>query len=146
MKVQEIIEHLKNERENETIEGQLLKRKMIRELYKQLGDPTEEDFGKEMQPAGTWWEKRSGYTTYLEMHSAENMKEYNREPTEWYIKRASGTKMRIVENYTNNGWHARVHAFNVMCTKYVKHPKYENVWVLFYRSRDCAKYEYVIEV
>ena len=55
-------------------------------------------------------------------------------------------KMEIVEDYTRAGWHCRVQAYNVMCNKFVKHPKIDNLWVGFYSSRDCNKYEYVIEL
>ena len=42
--VDEIVQHLKAEKENATIEGDLLKKRFIRELYKKLGDPKEKDF------------------------------------------------------------------------------------------------------
>ena len=74
------------------------------------------------------------------------MKMYNSDPTVWNVERPSRTKMEIVEEYTRAGWHCRVQAYNVMCTKYVKHPKIDNIWVEFYSSRDCNKYEYVIEL
>ena len=44
LELQTIIQNLKDENNNTTMEGELLKRKLIRELYKQLGTPTEEDF------------------------------------------------------------------------------------------------------
>ena len=142
---EEIVTILKKEADNETIEGQLLKPKLIRELYKQLGRPTEEDFGKEMEPAGTYWDKMNRYTKDICIFSKEFMNAYNNSPTDWRIQRASCTKMRIVEKYTQNGWHCTVYAYNVLCTKYVPHPKYKDVWVYFYSSRDCNKYEYIIE-
>ena len=98
-----------------------------------------------MEPAGTYWEKHAGYTTDIQfVRDKGYIKQHNNAPTEWYIKKASGTKIRIVENYTNNNWHCRVQAFNVICTKYVEHPRYKNVGVKFYSSRDCNKYEYFI--
>lgn len=145
MEIQTIIEHLKKERENETIEGNLLKTKMIRELYKELGDPKEEDFPNEYKVAGYCWRKHAGYTRWLEFKTEKEMEWANAENTDWQIVRPSTKKVRIVEEYVRAGWHCRVQAYNVICTRYVKHPKYENLWVEFYSSRDCNKYEYVIE-
>lgn len=145
MEVQAIIEHLRKERENETIEGNLLKTKMVRELYKELGDPKEEDFPEEFKIAGTCWKKHAGYTKWLEFKTEMEMHWANTERTDWYIKRPSQRKVEIVEEYIRAGWHCRVQSFNVICTRYVKHPKYENLWVEFYSSRDCNKYQYVIE-
>lgn len=146
MEVQAIIEHLKKERENETIEGNLLKTKMVRELYKELGDPKEEDFPEEFKVAGGYWKKHAGYTKWLEFKTEREMYWANNEVTDWYIERPSHRKVEIVEEYARAGWHCRVQAYNVICTRYVKHPKVENLWVEFYSSRDCNKYEYVIEV
>ena len=143
--VEEIAKILRDEANNETIEGQLLKPKLIRELYKQLGEPKEEDFPNEYKVAGRYWKKREGYTTYFEVMHNYTMKSKNRSATEWNIARPSRTKMEIVEEYTRAGWHCRVQAYNVMCYKYVPHPKYKNIWVCFYSSRDCNKYEYIIE-
>lgn len=146
MEVQAIIEHLKKERENETIEGNLLKTKMIRDLYKELGDPKEEDFPNEYKVAGYCWRKREGYTKDIEYKTQRDMHASNTAPTIWQIQRPSKTKIEIVEEYTRAGWSCEVQSYNVMCWRYAKHPKYENIWVCFYSSRDCNKYEYVIEV
>lgn len=143
--VPEIVEFLRKEEENKTIEGQLLRTKLIRELYKQLGEPKKEDFPDEYKTAGCGWKKISGYTKDIDMYTARHMEIENGAPTGWSIKRPSRTKMEIVEEYTRAGWSCNVQAYNVMCNKYVKHPKYENIWVRFYSSRDCNKYEYVIE-
>lgn len=143
--VEEIIDVLLKEHDNETIEGQLLKPKLIRELYKQLDTPSEEDFGEDMKPAGTYWDKFPGYTKDVQIiDSEEHIKAYNASPNLWHINKASGTKVRIVENYNDNGWHATIHAYNVICTKYVKHPRYKNLAVFFYSSRDVNRYEYVL--
>lgn len=143
--VDELVEFLKKENKNETIEGNLLRSKAIRELYKLIGKPEEKDFPDEYRIAGRCWNKHTGYTKYIEFSNKGSMLARNREETNWHISRASGAKVRIVEEYTRAGWHCRVLAYNVMCTKYVKHPKYENIWVCFYSSRDCNKYAYVIE-
>lgn len=143
--IDEIVNYLKNEHENQTIEGQLLRKKLIRELYKQLGDPKEEDFPDEYKTAGWGWKKISGYTNDINVYTARYMETENGAPTRWGIKHASHAKIKIVEEYTRAGWNCYVQAYNVMCDKYVKHPKYENIWVRFYSSRDCNKYEYVIE-
>ena len=143
--VPEIVEFLRKEAKNETIEGKLLRTKLIRELYKQLGDPKEEDFPDEYKTAGWGWKKIPGYTNDIGVYTARHMEIENGAPTRWRINRASYTKIQIVEEYTRAGWSCDVQAYNVMCNKYVKHPKYKNVWVRFYSSRDCNKYEYVIE-
>lgn len=142
--VEEIVKFLRDEEDNETIEGQLLRTKLIRELYKQLGDPSKEDFGKDMEPAGTYWKKRAGYTTDIRICKEYFMNNINNAPTNWCVKRPSQIKINIVEDYRRNGWHSTVQSYNVICTKYVKHPKYKDIWVMFYSTRDCNNYEYVI--
>lgn len=146
LEVQAIVKHLIEEEENATMEGELLKKKMIRQLYKLVGEPKEEDFKDEFETAGRYWKKHTGYTTFIQMTTEIKMLCENASTTEWNVERPSRTKMEIVEDYTRHGWHCRVQAYNVMCTKYVKHPKYDNIWVKFYSSRDCNKYEYVIEL
>ena len=146
LEVQAIIQHLKDEEQNTTMEGELLKRKMIRQLYKLLGEPKEEDFKDEFETAGRYWKKHQGYTTYIGYATERNMEAHNSYSTEWGVARPSRTKCEIVEDYTRHGWHCRVQAFNVLCSKYVKHPRYDNIWVEFYSSRDCNKYAYVIEL
>ena len=143
--VEEIVTFLKNEHTNETIEGQLLKRQLIRQLYKQLGDPQECDFPAECDTAGRYWHKMSGYTNDIDVFTQDFMNGHNNKGTNWCIERPSPTKISIVEDYTRAGWYCTVQAYNVLCTKFVPHPRYENVWVYFYSSRDCNKYEYVIE-
>lgn len=143
--VEEIVKFLKDEEENHTIEGELLQKKLIRELYKQLGKPTEEDFPEEYKIAGRCWEKFPGYTTWINIRTARMMEIDNNAPTTWRITYCSPTKREIAEDYTRAGWHCEVQSYNVLCGKYVKHPKYKNLWVYFYSSRDCNKYEYVIE-
>lgn len=142
---EEIVTILKKEADNETIEGQLLKPKLIRELYRQLGTPTEEDFKDIYEIAGRCWKKVNRYTTDIGTFSKEFMNACNNTRTDWHIQRASGTKVRIVEDYTRAGWHCTVYAYNVLCSKYVPHPKCKDIWVYFYSSRDCNKYEYIIE-
>lgn len=142
--VEELINILKKEEENETLEGKLLKPKYIRELYKQLGDPNEKDFPSECKVAGNYWKKVDGYT--IDMYSTtKRMMDYeNKALTEWNINRPSQTKVNIVEEYTKAGWHCTVQPYNVMCTRYAQHPRYKNIGVEFYSSRDCNKYEYFI--
>lgn len=143
--VEEIVEFLRKEADNETIEGHLIRTKLIRELYKQLGDPNKEDFEKEMEPAGTYWTKEAGYTTNIEIMTASHMNACNREETNWQITYPSGTKKAIVREYEDKGWHCSVGPYIVSCTKFVKHPKHEGVWVCFRSTRDHNKYEYIIE-
>ena len=143
--VDEIVTFLKDEAENETIEGQLLRRQLIRKLYKQIGEPREEDFPEECKIAGSYWNKMSGYTNDIKIMTARNMEMENNSPTLWRITYPSPTKRELEDEYTRAGWSCEVQAYNVLCEKYVKHPRYENIWVRFYSSRDCNKYEYVIE-
>lgn len=147
LEIQALIENIKKENGNATIEGELLRSKMIRQLYKLVGEPTEEDFPEEFETAQCCgWSKHNGYTTYIAMEYARNLEIRNAWDTEWYVQRPSRTKIEIVERYVKAGWHCRVQAYNVMCTKCVKHPRYDNLWVEFYSSRDCNKYELVIEL
>lgn len=143
--VEDIVKFLRDEEDNETIEGQLLRTKMIRELYKQLGDPKEEDFRKEMQPAGTYWDKEDRYTTGIKILTEKHMKYCNEQAANWQITYPSQTKRQIVNDYEQNGWSCDVGPYVVTCIKYVKHPKYEGVWVRFRSTRDFNRYQYVIE-
>ena len=141
---EELIESIRKECDNPTIEGELLRTKLIRELYKRLGDPKEEDFKEEFKHS-RYWSKYKGYTTYIATMTERQMDIRNNAPTTWRITYPSQTKREIVEDYTRDGWHCEVQAYNVLCGKYVKHPHYKNLWVKFYCTRDCSKYEYVIE-
>lgn len=143
--VEEIVKFLRDEEDNETIEGQLLRTKLIRELYKQLGDPKREDFEEEMEPAGTYWTKETGYTTSIEVMTASHMNACNKEETNWQITYPSDTKCAIVRKYEDKGWHCSVGPYVVSCMKFAKHPKYEGVWVCFRSTRDHNKYQYIIE-
>ena len=143
--VPEIVEFLRKEEENKTIEGQLLRTKLIRELYKQLGDPKEEDFGKDMEPAGTYWTKETGYTTSIEIMTASHMEHCNKLETNWQIKYPSDTKRSIERKYKDKGWSCSVGPYIVSCMKFVKHPKHEGIWVCFRSTRDHNKYQYIIE-
>lgn len=142
--VDQIVDFLRKEEENETIEGQLIRTKLIRELYKQLGDPEEKDFPNEYKIAGRCWKKIAGYTNEIGISCETAMLAHNNAQTIWCVERPSRTKVEIVEEYTRAGWSCTVQAYNVMCNKYVKHPRYKNLWVRFYSSRDCNKYEYII--
>lgn len=141
--VDQIAEILRKEEENETIEGQLLKPKLIRELYKQLGTPEEEDF-KDIFKHGRYWKKYPGYTIDISIMSKREMENENNESTIWRVSRPSITKVNIVEDYTRDGWSCEVQSYNVICNKNVPHPKHKNIWVRFNRTRDCSRYEYII--
>ena len=98
--VPEIVEFLRKEEDNATIEGQLLRTKLIRELYKQLGDPTEKDFSKDMEPAGTYWRKENGYTTGIEIMTASHMSACNKEETNWiFYKKINLWKRKCKSSY-----------------------------------------------
>lgn len=146
LEIQALISTLKDLRANDKLEGELLRKKLTRQLYTLLGVPSKEDFPDIYATAGWGWKKHAGYTKYMDFMPEDAMLILNSEKTDWQIDRASMTKVRIVDEYVRAGWHCRVQAYNVICTKYVKHPRIDNLWVEFYSSRDCNKYEYVIEV
>lgn len=145
LELQALVENLRKIQNNSTMENELLERKMIRQLYKILGSPKEEDFKDEFETAGRYWKKHNGYTTYICSLTKEQIEIANNTPTSFRITRPSKTKMEIVKEYERHGWSCEVQSYNVICKKFVKHPKHENIWVCFYSSRDCRKYEYVIE-
>lgn len=127
------------------LERDLLTRKMMRQLYKELGDPDPKDY----EGVGKYLcivKKVTGYTTWVGIktkHELEFMSKYGG-GVEYHIKRPSETKQRIVENYTEDGWSCSVSAYNVACEKYMKHKDYDNLYIRFIRTRDCSKYEYIL--
>lgn len=134
VKVQEDKEHI--------MERELLTRKMMRQLYKELGDPNPADYegvGKYSYRVN----KVSGYTKWPNINTEDQL-EYMGGDVTYHISRPSETKQRIVENYTRDGWSCDVQAYNVLCDKYVKHKDYDNIWIRFISTRDCSKYEYVL--
>lgn len=115
--------------------------KMLRQLYKAVGDPDPADYegvGKYLYRVS----KVSGYTKYPIVISEDKTRWINGDVT-YHISRPSETKQRIVENYRSDGWSCDVQAYNVSCDKYMKHKDYDNLWVRFISTRDCSKYEYV---
>lgn len=144
--VNTLVEKLKGINGVQTIETQLLEPKLIRQLYKVLGEPGKEDFPQEFETAGVCgWSKTPGYTTWIEIATVRSMEIENRAPTNWEITYCSQTKREIEDEYSRAGWHCTVQAYNVICRKYVKHPRYKNLWVHFYSTKDCSRYSYVIE-
>lgn len=140
LEAQIIIEKLRED----SIETELLKSKYLRELYKILGDPSEKDF-PEVYKYRRYWTKAVGWTKDI-MHQTENyMKASNGQYVSWNVIKPSRTKIQIAEEYAKDDWNVSVGAYVVQCVKYIKHPKYDNLWVRFYVSRDCSKYEYVLE-
>lgn len=124
------------------MERELLTRKMLRQLYKELGDPNPADYegvGKYLYRVN----KVSGYTKWPNINTEDQL-EYMGGDVTYHINRPSETKQRIVENYTNDGWSCDVQAYNVSCEKYIKHKDYDNLWIRFISTRDCSKYEYVL--
>lgn len=126
------------------MERELLIRKMLRQLYKELGDPNPADY----EGVGEFLysvDKMSGYTKWVNIHTKEYLE--FKQPgkfVDYRIKRPSETKMAIVEKYTREGWNCDVQAYNVSCDKYVPHKDYDNIWIRFISTRDCSKYEYVL--
>lgn len=145
LELQTVIQSLKNEQNNNTIEGKLLKRRLTKSLYTLAGEPEECDFPEEYNIAGYGWKKHAGYTSDIDIMTEYEMESDNRMVTDWHIVHPSHIKRQIVERYKEAGWSCTVYAMNVICTKYVKHPKIDNLWVEFYSSRDCNRYRYVIE-
>lgn len=146
LEVQALIKNLKDMRfEKPSIEHTLLQKKLIRQLYTLVGEPNDLDFPNECALTGGGWTKHKGYTNWISVLEEDSMLRANSAPTDWQIKHPSDTKERIVERYIREGWSCTVQAYNVICQKFVKHPHIDNLWVYFYSSRDCNKYEYVIE-
>lgn len=134
VKVQDDKEHI--------MERELLTRKMMRQLYKELGDPNPADYegvGNHLRRV----DRVSGYTKYPIVISKDETRWINGDVT-YRIARPSETKQRIVEEYTRDGWSCNVQAYNVSCVKYVPHKDYDNIWIRFISTRDCSKYEYVL--
>lgn len=126
----------------ESMEKDLAMPKLMRSLYKELGDPDPADYegvGKYLYKVS----KVSGYTKYPIVMSEDKLRYINGGVT-YHINRPSETKQRIVENYTNDGWSCDVQAYNVACDKYMPHKDYDEVWIRFISTRDCSKYEYVL--
>lgn len=124
------------------VERELLTKKMLRQLYKELGDPKPADYegvGNHVYSV----DKVSGYTKWP-IIKTEDQLEYINGDVVYHISRPSETKQGIVESYTRDGWSCSVQAYNVLCDKYIKHKDYDNIWIRFISTRDCSKYEYVL--
>lgn len=134
---------IQDDKEHE-MERELLTRKMMRQLYKELGDPNPADYegvGNHVYSV----DKVSGCTKWPLTQTKTALEELNRGgKVRLRIKRPSETKMNIVDRYTKDGWNCDVQAYNVLCNKYIKHKDYDNIWIRFVSTRDCAKYEYVL--
>ena len=124
------------------MERELLTRKMMRQLYKELGDPNPADYeGVGNHLYGV--RKVSGYTKMPIVITRDKLKYINCD-VDYHIKKPSETKQRIVEEYTRDGWSCVVEAYNVSCDIYVPHKDYDNLYIRFISTRDCSKYEYVL--
>ena len=124
------------------MERELLTRKMLRQLYKELGDPHPADYegvGNHLYKVC----KVSGYTKLPMVITKDKLKCINGD-VDYRIKKPSETKQRIVEEYTKDGWSCMVQAYNVSCDIYVPHKDYDNLCIRFISTRDCSKYEYVL--
>ena len=132
--VQEDKEHL--------MERELLTSRLMRQLYKELGDPDVQDYPtvrKHISCAS----RASGWTKYPIIKTTLDMRLENG-CIRNHLNKMSPTKERIVDEYTDDNWSATVYAYNVICSTFVKHKDYDNVWIMFTSSRDCSKYEYVL--
>lgn len=123
-----------------SIETQLLAPKLIKQLYKQKGDPTPEEFPT-LHNMGTYFKHVEGYTKYMPVITTQTLKQ---EPVDYHIKRPSETKQRIIDRYFDDGWNIRVLAYNVMCDKYIQSTVDPRLAVHIIHTRDCSKYEYAI--
>ena len=141
--VDKIINDLIYTLKKNTIETQLLKPKLIRQLYKELGEPQEKDFPSEFKHV-RYVDKVPRYTKYIVETTLRDMDDYNRSEVDYRIKKPSKIKEKIIADYLEDNWNITVHAHNVICGKFVQHPKYKNLAVFFYSSRDCSRYEYCI--
>lgn len=124
------------------MERELLIRKMLRQLYKELGDPSPADYegvGNHLYRVC----KVSGYTKFPIVITRDKLK-YINGGADYRIKKPSETKQRIVEEYARDGWSCLVQAYNVSCDIYVLHKDYDNLCIRFVSTRDCSKYEYVL--
>ena len=124
------------------MERELLIRKMLKQLYKELGDPNPEDYeGVGNHLYGVC--KVSGYTKFPIVMTKDKLR-YINGGVDYRINKPSETKQRIVEEYTKDGWSCLVQAYNVSCYIYVPHKDYDNLCIKFIRTRDYSKYEYVL--
>lgn len=147
-KIVEQLVEIENSKETK-IEYEIAKPKLIRELYKVVGEPTQELFPEEFNVAGGCWKKHSGYTTFINIFEGDKLlkKDFirkNNDNVEYRIKRPSQRKLDIAKDYMKNSWSVEYQAFNVICTKIVQHPLYKDILVNFYSSRDCNKYSLIV--
>lgn len=141
MEIETIIELLRNE--DKTMENELLKKKYIRELYKILGDPKIEDYGEENFVGAKHFKRQNGWTKDIENYTIEDAFRFNQEYSS-RVDRPSQTKIDIADRFEKAGWNVDIQAYNVIVKKIIAHRTIKNLGCLFYESRDCAKYEYVI--
>ena len=124
------------------MERELLTRKMMRQLYKELGDPNTADYERVVNHLyGV--SKMRGYTKMPIVITRDKLR-YINGGVDYHIKKPSETKQRIVEEYIKDGWSCVVEAYNVTCDIYVPNKDYDNLCIRFISTRDCSKYEYVL--
>ena len=91
---------VQDDKEHE-MERELLTGKMLRQLYKELGDPNPADYegvGKYLHSVS----KVSGYTKFPIIKTEDQLKYINGDIV-YHINRPSETKRGIVENYLRDG-------------------------------------------
>ena len=131
------------ENSDKIMEKELATPKLMRQLYKALGEPNIADY-PDIYNHIRYAKRVSGYTKYPSIHTKtymnlENGCVRNR------LKTMSAVKERIVDSYTSDDWSATVYAFNVICSKYVPHKDYpDTIWIEFTSTRDCSRYEYIL--
>lgn len=116
--------------------------KLMRQLYKKLGKPDISQY-PDIYNHIRYADRVHGYTKYPRVLTKDIMNYANGELRK-RINKMSETKERIVDSYQKDGWSATVYAFNVICSKYVPHKDYDNVWIEFVSSRDTSRYEYIL--
>lgn len=124
------------------MERELATPKLMRQLYKALGEPNIADY-PDIYNHIRWAKKEQGYTKSPLIYGKYILKNLNGN-IDNNLKKMSPTKERIVDSYSRDGWNCTVYAFNVICSKYVQHKDYDNVGIRFVSTRDTARYEYVL--
>lgn len=124
------------------MEAEMLTPKLIRQLYKELGEPNTKDYptvGKHIYSA----DRQAGFTKYIKVATAKDF-EYMNGRVDMRINKMSETKAGIVDRYTRDDWSATVYAYNVICDTYVKHKDYDFIYIHFISTRDTSRYEYAL--
>lgn len=122
-----------------SLEDQLARTHNVKRLYRTLGEPTPQDFPG-VHNIVSHYTRKYGYTR---MHTFPPSMLRQR-PVDYHIKRPSDIKRRIINRYCDDGWSVSVSAYNVMCTKVIRHARIPQLAVFLTSSRANATYEYML--